>query len=62
MPVQVFWRKSHTNKMKKKAQIPGNMGQQVKALATKPDDLSSLPKNHMEKGEEQLLKVVLRPL
>lgn len=34
--------------------------QEVKVLASKPDDdLSSIPRSHITKGERQLLKVVL---
>jgi hypothetical protein len=33
--------------------------QRLKGLAAKPEDLSSIPGNHMVEGEQQLLKVVL---
>lgn len=35
------------------------MAQQIKTLATKPDDLNSIPRNHMREGENQLLQIVL---
>jgi hypothetical protein len=34
------------------------MAQWVKALATKPDNLSLIPKNHMTERENQLPQVV----
>ena len=37
------------------------MAQQVKMLALKTDDLSSIPKTHMEERKSQFLQVVLRP-
>lgn len=35
------------------------MGQEVKALATKPGDLGSVPRTPMVKGESPLLPVAL---
>lgn len=35
------------------------MTQQVKALATKPDELSSIPGTHMREGENLFLQAVL---
>lgn len=37
------------------------MAQWVKVLASKPGDLSSIPKTHVMGGENQLTKVVLQP-
>lgn len=37
------------------------MAQWVKVLASKPVDLSSIPKTHAVEGENQLTKVVLHP-
>jgi hypothetical protein len=36
------------------------MAQQVKAIATKPDDLTLIPRSHVVKGESQLLRLVVR--
>jgi hypothetical protein len=35
------------------------MAQQIKVLATKPEDLSSTPENHMLEGENQFLQDIL---
>lgn len=40
---------------------PDMSSQRLKGLAAKPEDLSSIPGNHMVEGEQQLLKVVLWP-
>jgi hypothetical protein len=34
--------------------LPGEMGQQVKALAARPKDLSSIPRIHTVKRQNQL--------
>lgn len=34
-------------------------GQRLKGLAAKPEDLSSIPGNHMVEGEKQLVNVAL---
>ena len=38
------------------------MAQQVKVLASKPDNLSSIPETSVMEGENQLYKVVIFPL
>lgn len=48
-PHKILWNQTQVDKM----------AQEVKVLASKPDDLSSIPGSHTTKGENQLLKVVL---
>lgn len=43
----------------KQQQRAGKAVQSVKVLATKPDSLSSIPRNHVVEGENQLRQVVL---
>jgi hypothetical protein len=40
----------------------GKVARLARILATKPDDLDSVPGSHMSEGKSQLPKVVLRPL
>lgn len=50
----------------RRAQISGDQGKWVtpwvKALAAKPDNLSSIPVNHLAEEENSPLEVVLQPL
>lgn len=48
-PHKILWNQTQVDEM----------AQEVKVLASKPDDLSSIPGSHTTKGENQLLKVVL---
>lgn len=45
----------------KRYQWASEMVQQIKALVTKPDHLSLIPRIHMVERENQLLQVVLCP-
>lgn len=38
------------------------MAEQINILITKPDDLSYISRTHMQKGEDQLLQIIPRPL
>lgn len=51
----------HNSCLKSGSQRASKMAQQVKAIATKHDKLSSISKTHMVEGGDQLLQAVLDP-
>lgn len=50
-----------TKKQKAKQTWASKMPQQLKTLAVKPEDLSSIPDTHMVEGEKQLPIVIVVP-